>query len=66
MNFFKRLRWGNWTDLFISESDGEFYLLQAKRRADGKLKFRVEVSDICWMDDKPDTSIDLNKVTSER
>lgn len=63
---FKRYRWGNWTDLMLNEYDGEFYLLQAKRRADGKLKFRVEVSEMCLMEENKEVSIDLEAVKGEK
>jgi len=44
MALFKILKWGNWTDLSVGKFDEEYFLLQGRRRTDGKVQFRVEVS----------------------
>jgi hypothetical protein len=42
MKIFKK--WGEWTDLSIGNYSATFYLLQARRRSDGKVQFRVASS----------------------
>jgi hypothetical protein len=44
---FKKYKWSNWYDINTGVIGSYFYLLQARRRADGKLKFRVESSEHC-------------------
>jgi hypothetical protein len=47
-NFFKIKTWGKWTDIAIGMYSHQYYLLQGRRRCDGKVQFRVEASTICW------------------
>lgn len=42
MKLFKK--WGNWVDLSVGKCNEQFYLLQARRRTDGKVQFRVSGS----------------------
>lgn len=42
MTLFKR--WSKWEDLSIGQCNCQFYLLQARRRSDGKVQFRVAES----------------------
>jgi hypothetical protein len=44
MRFFAKYKWGNWQDLAVGSLGSSAYVLQGKRRADGKVKFRVSES----------------------
>jgi hypothetical protein len=45
---FKKYKWSNWIDVNTGSFSNYFYLLQARRRCDGKLQFRVEKSELCF------------------
>ena len=45
---FKNYRWSNWFDINTGAFQNYFYLLQARRRNDGKIEFRVEESKACF------------------
>lgn len=50
-------KWGPWTDMSVGKNEeGYFFCLQARRREDGKVQFRVEKN--TWTCDAP--TIDLN------
>jgi hypothetical protein len=45
--------WGQWTDISTGAIHQTRYLLQARRHKNGKVQFRVEVSDTAWTCEKP-------------
>ena len=45
---FKIYKWSNWRDINTGAFSNRFYLLQARRRNDGKVQFRVEISEACF------------------
>ena len=58
---FKNFKWSNWFDINTGAFGNYFYLLQARRRNDGKVEFRVETSKACFSM-KQITLTDLKKV----
>ncbi len=54
-------KWSNWYDINTGSFNNQFYLLQARRRQDGKLQFRVVESKYCFTR-KPIELLDLEKV----
>lgn len=58
---FKNYKWSNWYDINTGAFSNHFYLLQARRRNDGKVKFRVEISKACFSI-KQIELLDLEKV----
>ena len=47
MNLFKK--WSDWEDLSSGHFDHKPYLLQGRRRSDGKVEFRVATTfKTCW------------------
>lgn len=55
MKIFKS-KWGKWETLAIGEMNATYYLLQAKKHENGKVRFRVERSTSAY-------GINLSKVT---
>ena len=51
-------KYGPWTDLSIGNFDSQFFLLQGRRRSDGKVQFRVESSKSAYNA----SNIDLKKL----
>jgi|688.fasta_scaffold839452_2 hypothetical protein len=58
---FKNYKWSNWCDINTGAFSNHFYLLQARRRNDGKVEFRVEESKACFSMKQINLS-DLEKV----
>ena len=58
---FKNHKWSNWYDINTGAFSNYFYLLQARRRNDGKVEFRVETSKVCFSM-KQIELLDLEKV----
>jgi hypothetical protein len=58
---FKKYKWSNWYDINTGAFSNYFYLLQARRRNDGKVEFRVEKSQACFSMKQIELS-DLEKV----
>ena len=58
---FKKYRWSNWFDINTGTFSNYYYVLQARRRNDGKIEFRVEGSKPCYTM-KPIELSDLEKV----
>jgi hypothetical protein len=58
---FKKYKWSNWEDINTGAFSNVFYLLQARRRNDGKVEFRVEKSKSCYTMKQIDLS-DLEKI----
>jgi hypothetical protein len=58
---FKIKKWSNWQDINSGAFSNRFYLLQARRRCDGKVEFRVETSKACFSM-KQIEILDLEKV----
>ena len=60
---FKKYKWSNWQDINAGAFSNYFYVLQARRRNDGKVEFRVEKSKVCFSMKNIEIS-DLEKVKS--
>jgi hypothetical protein len=39
---FKKYKWSNWYDINTGAFSNYFYVLQARRRNDGKVEFRID------------------------
>lgn len=58
------LKWSNWIDLSTGHFEHKPYLLQGRRRSDGKVQFRVSTTfRICWYASKIDLT-DLEKLVN--
>jgi hypothetical protein len=58
---FNNHKWSHWYDINTGSFSNHFYLLQARRRNDGKVEFRVETSKACFSMKQIELS-DLEKV----